>query len=73
MSRALDTAVAVGILLLAAYALSDYHKPSALNPHTTQPLAADVRRWKHDGRQPVEEHLGNRHLSAQWPEVEALL
>ena len=26
----------------------------------------DIKRWRHDGTQPITEKLGNRHIVADW-------
>ena len=76
LNRRIDTAVSVAALIGMAYLLTGYHKESVLAPSESLPIqdTPDVRRWKHDGSQPITDHSGgNSFHGANWPEVEALL
>ncbi len=77
-----DTFASVSVLLIFAYLVSNYKRQSVEAPRQSveAPNGAlplqdmpDVRRYKHDGTQPVEQKSGNDFHAAPFPEVESLL
>ena len=56
-----DTFRSVVILLGFAYMVANYKRHSPEAPETTLPYddLVDVRRYHHDGSQPIRERLGN--------------
>jgi hypothetical protein len=72
----MDAVIQVGGLIAIAYFLSGYRKESTLAPSESLPIRdVDVRRWRHNGQQPLTDQttMGNNFHTAPWPEVETLL
>lgn len=72
----MDTTFAVAALVGMAYVVSTYHKESIEEPSTSLPMQStpDVRRWRHDGSQPKDDHRGgNMFPTVEWPEVAELV
>ena len=61
--------------LVALYLYTKREVPLLEPQESRLPLqqVTDVRRWRHDGTQPVSERIGNYEPAVEWPEVEKLL
>lgn len=70
----LDTLVTIGALLGAAHLIATMRPQPAWDPSSLpMQTTPDVRRWRHDGEQPVTQRQdGNFFSSISWPEVMAL-
>lgn len=68
---ATQTLIAFGAI---AYLLKYYEKPSIQKPGSElhYDKLADVRRWRHDGLQPLAEKRGNIKPVIPWEEVAAM-